>query len=221
MKAAFYLSELEPMMVRTWPTLFVTLLSILVFAGCRADDETKRGAEGEFCGGADNACRVGLTCVDGICESPVSDLDFDCTDVCETLRSCGTLEQGCPQACAEAIEDWSPRAIESFGQCFAEDVTCEIASDDPQQFCYDNIEIPDVRSERCSLFAETVRSCDEAADTEDLRRSCFRTARVGTDEAWSATARCEDAVETGICSGFGTCLNEVFDTSYSLPDNEI
>lgn len=208
-------------MARFWSILLVTLLALASSVGCRADDEVKRGAEGEFCGAELDACRAGLTCTDGICESSGPTLDYDCDDVCLTLRQCGTLDQGCLQACVDAVKEWSPAAVESFGECFATDVTCEIAADDPQQFCYDQIDIPEPRAQRCSLFAQTVRECDATADTEDLRRSCFRTGRVGTDEAWAETDRCEAAVSTGICSGFATCLNDVFDTSYDFPDTEL
>lgn len=208
-------------MARTWSLFIFTLVVLVAAAGCRADDEVKRGAEGEFCGGADDSCRAGLTCVEGICQGSTSNLEYDCDDVCETLQGCGTLEQGCLQACDDAVKDWSPRAIESFGECFKTEVDCTIAADDPQQFCYDGIEIPDGRAERCSLFAETVRTCDAEADTEELRKTCFRTGRVGTDAAWAATERCAGAVQTGVCSGFGTCLNDVFGTEYSFPDTSI
>jgi hypothetical protein len=208
-------------MARLWSLVALLATATLLTLGCRAEDEVKRGAEGEFCDDIVDACRTGLTCVDGICQGSASTLEFDCTDVCNTLNGCGTLDSNCTQACLQATQEWSDRAIEAFGECFANDVSCEIAADDPQQFCYDRIEIPEGRSERCSLFAETVRACDPDADTEDLRRSCFRTGRVGTDEAWNASDRCVDAVDTGVCSGIGTCLNDVFGTSFDLPDNEV
>lgn len=206
-------------MARTWSLFIFTLVVLIAAAGCGADDEVKRGADGEFCGGADDSCRAGLTCVEGICQNRTSGLEYDCDDVCDTLEDCGTLRQGCLQECGKAVEDWSLRAIESFGECFTTEVTCTIAADEPEQFCYDRIAIPDGRSDRCSLFAATVRGCDSEADTEELRRSCFRTGRVGTDTKWAETERCAAAVEEGVCSVLGTCLNDVFDTEYSLPDN--
>ncbi len=207
-------------MARFW-ILNIALIFVVFTVGCRAEDEVKKGAEGEFCDDIIDACRTGLSCVEGTCQGASSNLEYDCTDVCATLTGCGTLDSNCTQACLEAVQSWSDRAIESFGQCFANDISCEQAQNDPQQLCYDRIEIPDGRSERCSLFAETVRACDEAADTEELRKSCFRTGRVGTDEAWNETQRCADAVETGICSGIGTCLNDVFNTQYSFSDTSI
>jgi hypothetical protein len=208
-------------MARHWPLIAILAFATLVTFGCRADDEVKRGAQGEFCDNVIDACRVGLSCVEGICQGGSSNLEYDCTDVCATLTGCGSLDSNCTQACLEATDTWSDRAVEEFGGCFANDITCEQASGDPQQLCYDQIEVPDGRAERCSLFAETVRDCDPEADTEQLRKSCFRTGRVGTDEAWNASQRCEDAVETGVCSGIGTCLNDVFGTSFNLPDSEL
>lgn len=208
-------------MARFWSLTMMVMMVMALTMGCRAEDEVKQGAEGEFCADVVDACRLGLTCVDGICQNTGSNLEYDCTDVCETLRACGSNDDTCIQACREAVTDWSDRAIESFGQCFAEEITCEMADDDPQQFCYDQIEIPDDRSARCSLFAETVRSCQADVDTEDLRKACFRTGRVGTDAAWAETQRCADAVDTGICSGIGSCLNDVFGTSFNLPDTSL
>ena len=191
-------------------------LALSSATGCRADDEIKRGALGEYCNGRDTDCRVGLFCEEGRCQATGDDI---CGAVCEKLDdACAVETTNCRATCGLTIEGWSERAQDAFATCIGE-LTCAEAADDAPNLCYNRIAIPEGRTERCDDLASAARSCSDAETADRIRRGCYAFARVRSESEWTAVG-CDEALEAGMCAALGACLDDAFafDPPVSLGD---
>lgn len=193
-------------------------LTASFIGGCRADDEIRRGEQGEFCNGRDEDCRQGLVCELGVCILPGPAPLYDCGDICNRLTECDVDEGGCQSDCRLTTNDWSLRARNQFGVCIVEDLTCDEAGEAfAPQTCYSRIEVPTARRARCDGFVDASRECGASNDElERLLEGCVAVARVSTAPRWEQTATCEDAVETGFCDELAPCFNAEFELNPPL-----
>jgi len=205
---------------RLFGFVLVLLAAVSLLQACATEEEMLKGGLDEFCNGRDDDCREGLVCLEGVCSTGEDPPVYTCAEMCAKLDTCDAMETNCLPDCRTTLTGWSQVAKDSFAVCVVEDVTCEEAQTEfVPQLCYSRIPLPTDRKDRCDEFASTVRGCDNTADTEELLQNCYALGRTGTAEAWSATDRCTNAVSTGICSGIGTCLNDVFSLTLSLTDD--
>lgn len=205
----------------------ICLLSMtLLFAlpACRAEDTIKQGIEGEFCNNRDDDCRDGHICQDGVCRATDGGGTITCAQMCARLEECNTGETNCEADCRATIQGtcqtlacpWSAEAVDAFGTCIIDELTCEEAqaSDAPQE-CYRRIPLDEDRQARCDAFIAAVDRCSDE-DTTDLRNRCYRLGRTATEESWARTDGCVDRVAGGLCSEIGDCFNAVFELSPAL-----
>lgn len=192
---------------------YILLLSLVSCLGCRADDEVRRGVEGEFCNGRDDDCRAGLLCEAGVCVDLGPASLYSCDEICTRLAQCDAAEPGCASDCRVTTEDWSGVATDAFGKCLVDELSCAAARERfAPQTCYSRIPVAAERRERCDAFVQDARAC--GADLETLERvleGCVALARVSVATRWEATARCASAPETGVCSQTATCFNQELD----------
>lgn len=196
----------------------ILALALLAVSGCRAGDEIKRGAIGEYCNERDADCRVGLVCESSRCKATGDDV---CGAVCEKLDGeCAVESNDCLTTCGLTIRAWSERATDAFAECIGE-LSCDEAANDAPNLCYNRIEVPQGRDERCEAFTDAARICtDSDTDSTDrVRRSCYAFARVRGEAEWQA-ADCAEALSSGSCSALDLCLNDSFsiDPPVSLGD---
>lgn len=200
--------------------IFLSILITLV--SCRADDEVKRGGEDDFCNFRDSDCRDGFICQSGVCQALVNTNTgtYSCADICARLDECGAGEDDCVARCDATFQGsceglacpWSADAVESFGTCIVDELTCEEArQSDAPDTCYGQIELADDRRERCDAFVAAAERCNGDADTGSLRSQCFLLGRTATDESWARTDSCVDRIAGGECSEIGDCFNTVFE----------
>lgn len=166
--------------------------------GCGADDFTRQGNLGEFCNGRDTDCRPGLLCQQQVCVN-ANPSPFDCDAICERFDSCEASIESCAVACRITVETWSSRALEAFGQCVVEDLTCEeIDGSFAPQTCY----------ERIPIDADREQACEQAQSrcslSDDARRGCFRSARVDIESEWQKSEACVSEIRT--CDEVNLCL---------------
>jgi len=173
---------------------------------CRAPDEVRRGAVGEWCNGSDDDCRLGLVCERGVCADPGGGPRYSCAEICEHLTSCEAGSETCVDDCKITIEDWAERAVSDFGICLVEDLSCADArADFAPQTCYERIPIPEDRATSCAAFVEAAKDCNAA---QTVRNNCRQLARVGRQDAWDeASAACQQAVDASDCDGIRTCAD--------------
>ena len=198
--------------MKSWIVFSILALQL---TACRSADETRRGEVDEFCNGAENDCRAGLSCLDGVCTDSVGQTEYSCGDFCARLTECGAGEDSCVADCRVTIRDWGFDAQDAFTRCGATELTCdEIAATFAPQECYSRIPIAAERQDVCDQFAQTVENC--GGSSANLATACAGFARVSDDETWSQTQTCVNAVAVGICSGIATCLNSVFELDPAL-----
>lgn len=198
------------------PTMMMFMFLLLVtvamsLTACRASEEVKQGYEGEHCNGIDEDCRPGFLCDRSVCRSELAQTGVSCETMCARLDACGTNEENCVPKCRNTIREWSPEAIEAFGECIIEGLTCEEARESiAPQVCYERIPIVDGRSDRCTYFIEAARSCEQAVDVGELRQECLYMARTRSQQVWVRTDACVERIDDGFCSDIADCFNDVF-----------
>lgn len=210
-------------------------LAMLMFAslgGCRAEDEIKQGAAGEFCNNSDTDCRRGSICDRGICR-PQEISGTNCESMCQRIEFCEAEEPDCLATCLATIAGgcsvanpcpWRDEAIEAFGRCIIDDLSCaEIQGGDAPQLCYQEIPLDEARQAECDSLVSAAVTCNESAETMQLRQSCYRLARTTTDAGFDRTSQCSSRVEDGFCQEVEDCLNAVFllDPPLQLGDGSI
>ncbi|RAL22164.1 hypothetical protein DL240_09930 [Lujinxingia litoralis] len=195
----------------------LVVLSLNVLA-CRADDTIKQGNDGEFCNGADDDCRAPLVCEDFVCRSPLGVEGLDCRTMCEKLETCEAAESDCRPRCENTIRQWSLDAVEQFGRCIVEDLTCEEAREaDAPQTCYVRLDLPLDRQMRCDAFIDAHGECLPGESTEPLRQACYRMARTRSDVFWEYSDACAERIEEGVCEDITACLDQVFELGDTSP----
>ena len=195
----------------TFPAIVLFLALTATFAiSCRASEELQRGDYNEFCNGRDDDCREGLICEEGVCTAGGPAADFSCEEICQRMTDCDAGTPTCVVDCLTTMGSWSLQAKNEFAHCAVEDLSCAEAQEDFAQICYSRIVIPDGRENTCDFFTETANNCSPGVNTESLGQACYKLARTGTDAAWAATQQCDNAINTGLCSGLATCFNDVF-----------
>lgn len=206
-------------------TLLLVTSLLALMAGCRADDTVKQGIEGEFCNDDPSDCREGYTCQDGVCRGGGSNT-ITCAQMCARLEECNTGEPNCEPDCRATIAGtcdemlpcpWSDEAVEAFGRCITEELTCEEArtTDAPQE-CYRRIPIPSDRENRCLSFLEAADACNPGVSVTELRNRCYLLGRTSTSESWTRTEGCVSRIEDGACAEIEACFNEVFELSPAI-----
>lgn len=200
--------------------IVLTLFSVFVLAqGCQAATEIKAGGEGEFCTGADVDCREGFVCVAGTCRGQGGGSgQYSCTTICNRLAECSTNEDSCVSSCEATFRGrcagtpcpWSTQAIDSFGKCIVDDLTCEEArAADAPDTCFGRIPLDSNRENRCDAFVAAANRCG-ASNTQTLRNGCVLLAKTATEASWNRTDACVERIAAGDCGGTGTCFNSVF-----------
>ncbi len=213
-------------------TLYVVLLmSVVALGACRAEDTVKQGIEGEYCNNRDDDCRDGNICQDGVCRSTGVGT-ITCAQMCNRLEACNTGEEDCEADCRATIRGtcltlacpWSADAVDSFGRCITEELTCEEAqaSDAPQE-CYRRIPIATERENRCEAFIAAGDRCNPGVSASALRNRCYLLGRTSTAESWARTDACVERVAGGFCAEIEACYNGVFELSpaIELGDSQI
>jgi hypothetical protein len=193
--------------------LLIALLAVLAMGmtACRATEEVKQGYAGEHCNGVDLDCRPGYLCDRSVCRAELEQTGVTCETMCRRLEICETNEENCLAKCRNTIREWSPEAIEAFGECIISGLTCEEARTVvAHQVCYERIPIVDGRRDRCTYFVEAARSCDNTVNTLKLRDECLYMARTRSQQVWTRTDACVERVEDGFCDEIADCFNEVF-----------
>lgn len=199
--------------------------SVTALWGCRADDVVKQGVEGEFCNNRDSDCRDGHICEDGICRALESTAGVTCGEMCQRLEECATGEEDCEADCRATLAGtceatpcpWTSDAIEAFGTCIIEELTCEEAREaDAPNTCYRRIPIPDERANRCDAFVAAATSCSPQVVTTELRNRCYLLGRTNGPESWARTDGCVSRVSDGLCTEIGDCFNAVFELESRL-----
>lgn len=204
--------------------LFVVLFvaSALALTGCKADQEVKQGSALEVCNGRDSDCRPGHTCFAGVCrETAIA--DFDCPSMCERIRRCGARDESCvgdceltlAGVCDEAFPcPWSDEAVIGFGQCVIQDLTCEdILSGDAPTLCYQSLDLPQERAQRCDAIIESMDSCEVDSETRaEVFQGCYQLARTTTEESFERILPCEEAASLeGECEVLLECVASIFE----------
>jgi hypothetical protein len=212
--------------------LFVTLTLTLVLGGCRADETTKQGIEGELCNDRDIDCRDGHVCSLGVCVQ-IDGGAYSCADVCDKLRSCqaSSDRDACIAQCRIQFEGtcdtlpcpWSETAVDIYSACIVEDLTCTDLEDVPaaRDTCFATLPYPEDREAVCNEFASAAQACSTEANTPLLEIRCSRLARTTTDESWSRTDACTTRIADGFCAEIESCFNEVFDINLDLGEGTV
>lgn len=199
--------------------LLVLTLGVMLPA-CRAEDTVKQGVEGEFCNGEADDCRAGHACVNYRCQS-LNGGSVTCGVMCARLQSCNAAESDCEASCQLTFEGlceglpcpWSEAAIEAFGTCIVDELTCAEAQDgNAPQTCYSRIPLDIDRKARCDAFLGAADRCS-TSDREELRQSCYRLARTAPESSWVRTDGCVERIASGVCDEAIRCLNTVFELS--------
>lgn len=206
--------------------LFLVLIALLfALPACRADDSVKQGGDGEFCNNRDDDCRDGHICQDGVCRSTDAAGTITCAQMCTRLEECNTGEEDCEVNCRATIQGtcetlacpWSGDAVDSFGRCITEGLTCEEAREnDAPQECYRRIPIDGDRENRCEAFIAGADRCNPGVSTSELRNRCYLLGRTSTDESWARTDACVERVAGGFCAEIENCYNSVFELSPAI-----
>lgn len=188
--------------------------------GCRAPEEQRLGAEGEFCS-RDADCRLdkGFLCENNECIDPATAAGrASCSDICARFRDeCGRQEENCVESCAETVRGWSEQALEIFGECSIGNtepmLSCEQVREDADQaatFCYQQIPLPEERQARCDTFVDLAREAgrDNSDNLTALRTNCYIQARTRPTSQWVNTDSCTAPDLTNI--ELVECLNMTF-----------
>lgn len=200
--------------------LVALLVAVTALGACRATDEIKQGGEGEFCNNRDDDCRDGHICQDGVCRALQNTGSVTCAQMCSRLEECEAGEANCQVDCRATIRGtcvgepcpWSTEAIEAFGTCITEQLTCdEIREVDAPQECYRRIPISEEREGRCEAFIAAANRCSAGASTTQLRNRCFLLGRTNTEASWLRTDACVDRIADGLCEEVEDCFNSVFE----------
>jgi hypothetical protein len=195
--------------------LVVALSALSVSSACTADEEEKSGYDGEFCS-KDDDCRANHVCERGACVERATPQRVECQALCNKLNAeCMRNESQCEARCVQTLAGWSAPALEAFGQCTLNELTCEQAADGTAAatFCYRRIPLDTARQARCDLFVTTAEffgAASNAASIERLFDRCYRLARTGTEENWSRTQVCQDLINDGTQREVADCLSAVF-----------
>lgn len=202
-------------MLRSLPILLTLLL---VLPACRAEDDIKRGEDGEWCNGRDDDCREGLFCIESRCRAAGRQPTYDCDDICARLGECEATESGCPSDCRITTSGWRFDARESFGLCLVDELSCsEATASFAPQTCYARIPVPEGRAARCAAFGSAARRCTDDLDKVELvLEACTALARVSRDAAWMETDTCTEPADTGNCAQLATCLDAAFELESPL-----
>ena len=208
------------------PVLRPVFSALLVFcalaflSACAAEEEIKLGGDGELCG-FDGDCRSTHQCVNFICLPLDPGQRAPCEDICVRFDECNVDQPNCVGDCTNTVRQWSPEAVESFRGCLVEELTCSelLAQDNPPQFCYNRLDLPDDRWSLCQDFISAVQSCDASVDTRFLRNDCRFFARTRSEEIWARTDECVQRVQDNVCPDIYACLNEVFQMENPLVYN--
>lgn len=206
-------------------TIFLMLLMCMTVLGCRADDTIKQGIEGEFCNNRDDDCRDGHVCEAGVCRATEGSSSVTCAQMCARLDECQSGEEDCISDCRATIQGtcetlpcpWSADAVDAFGTCITEELTCEEirASDAPQE-CYRRIPISQEREGRCQAFIAAADRCRPGVVVDELRNRCYLLGRTSPDTSWARTDACVERVGDGFCGEIADCYNAVFELESTI-----
>lgn len=202
----------------------LTLTLAFALPACRAEDSVKQGVDGEFCNGGNDDCREGHVCENFRCHALNAAASITCGAMCERLQECNAAESDCESRCRVTFEGecdtiacpWSAEAIQAFGECITEDLTCDQAQDSSgPQVCYSRLPLPAERKARCDSFLGAADRCSDG-NRDQLRNNCYRLGRTATEASWQRTDGCVDRIAGGICSDAISCLNTVFELTPQL-----
>jgi hypothetical protein len=192
--------------------------------------DQKQGAVGEYCSGNDEECREGLVCEQGVCQTGNNSIEA-CSQVCDRFGECERPLGDCELDCQKTLLDWSKDVTEEYASCY-EETSCEQIQDaaDRENYsapnlCYEQLELPEERRQRCTNLKNTAESCleDVSGDYEDRVRkfsdACHRKARTVNDEKWSQTDSCNDHASASPvrCGQMFGCINDTFPLETDFP----
>lgn len=208
--------------------LFSIAIAFSVAGGltaCQAEETVKQGIEGELCNNRDDDCRDGHICENGVCRALENTGAITCAEMCARLDECQSGEENCEADCRATIQGtctelpcpWSAEAIDAFGTCITEELTCEETrqTDAPQE-CYRRIPITESRESRCEAFIAAADRCNPGVSATALRNRCYLLGRTSTDDSWARTDACVDRVSDGLCDEIEDCYNSVFELSPAI-----
>lgn len=212
--------------------LLILLIALIFLGSCTAEDEVKRGEDNEYCASSNADCREGFLCdrnrcraieIDGTnCESMLQKINFCNAEQPDFLQTClNTINGNCPE---DNPCPWSDEAVESFGTCVVDDLTCDqIINDNAPQICYSAIPLDQEREQICQNFIVATNLCVADQNTDELRSQCFYLARTSTEASWLRVFECTARINDGFCAEIGDCLNAVFnlDPTYNLGEGNI
>ncbi len=148
--------------------------------------------------------------------------------MCARLQSCEAPQPNCLAQCEATIGGtcvdvpcpWSGAAVDAFGACLIEGLSCEEARrDDAPSLCYSRIPIDSDRENLCQDFIGAASNCG-ASSTEALRQRCYLLGRTTSPASWTRTEACVARIEAGICENIAACLNEIFELTPPLTVSE-
>ena len=210
-----------------WLVLGLTFLVGVALAGCQAPLEQKKGLSGEFCNGSDSQCQSPLLCVDSVCQS-LNDSPEVCRDVCAKFEQCNAGLNRCYDNCTETLKTWSKEKAEQYRQCNV-NLSCAKIQDSgaPQNICYGQLELAEVRLDRCKTLRENAERCLANAGDYDSRiksffDQCRRKGRTVAEARWKGTKKCEDFAtgnETQ-CGKMFNCINSNFKIDKDFPTSK-
>lgn len=196
--------------------LLLAAALLLLFAGCSEEAALKQGNEGEYCNGNNDDCRHNMACVNYVCQRLES--TADCQGICERFVECGATQDDCRASCENTVRQWSEEAVDEFTQCLLVDLTCDEIREleRPSQECYDRLELPTERRDRCRDFVAAAESCgtpreELSGEHGFLSNTCRMMGRTRADEYWNLSDACVERIEDGVCDLIYDCFNDVFD----------
>lgn len=196
----------------TFIALGLLLSLALLLPGCTAEEEVKLGGDGEVCG-FDGDCRSTHQCINFLCLPLDPGQRTACEDICTRFDECNVDQPNCVGDCGNTVREWSPEATENFRICLAEELSCSelLDRENPPQYCYNRLELPEDRWLLCQDFIASVQACDSSVDVRKLRDECRFFARTRSDEIWEArTDLCVQRLEDNVCFDIFECLNDIF-----------
>jgi len=192
--------------------------------------DQKQGAVGEYCSGNDEECREGLVCEQGICRTDNNSIEA-CSRVCDRFAECERPLGNCERDCQKTLLDWSKGVTEEYASCY-EETSCQRIQDaaDRENYsapnlCYEQLDLPEERRERCNNLKGTAESCleDVSGDygdrVSDFFDKCRRKARTVAEEEWSTTDSCNEYATANPvqCGRMFACINENFPLDTDFP----
>lgn len=190
---------------------------------CKASTDQKRGGCGEFCNNVDIDCREGLVCEqnecveirEGTCGLP-ENIRVTCENICSRFERCQVPgnQSNCFDSCTQTIEDWNDNAVNTFGRCLIDDLSCQRLQqqDEATQTCYQRISLPSNRRSICERVQQTFQQnqCVDGRYIKSFMRGCLDSARTDREAIWKDVLDCRNAAQQGDCQLTRQCTSQLY-----------